>query len=195
MLSTILGPPAILERGGGGGGGGRLCPRRRASARGIRWAQGCAGCRHQQFPWTIVNIALRKKKLFQSRGEKERSKNGGSEAMGRHYLGVLVCALLLDGAPRSIPASWDLQMGWHRSPHGWGSPVDAGISVPGDICWRGWAMGNKARQRSWRGVRLPKTAAVPRSPKKEALPLPCAMGASQTHLRRVISWGCTPHPP
>jgi len=51
MLSTILGPPAILERGGGGG---RLRPRRWASARGTRRARGCAGCRHQRASSTII---------------------------------------------------------------------------------------------------------------------------------------------
>jgi len=106
--------------------------------------------------------------------------------MGHHDLGSSVCSSPVVGGPRSIPAPRGLQMGRHRSLCAWRSMGDVGINVHGGVCWRGWVMGIETRQWS-RGDPGPLPPRL--APLKSSTDT-----ASQTHLWRVIQWGCTPHP-
>lgn len=113
MLSTILGPPAILERGGG-----RLRPRRRASAGGTRRARGRRGCRRQRGPRAAPSspsftLGWGRRGCL-NKGMEEKGTGRGVGAMGGVvWWGGVPGALLLTlrGAPPPAPRP-GVRMGW-----------------------------------------------------------------------------------
>lgn len=112
MLNTILGPPAILERGGG-----RLRPRRRASAGGTRRARGRRGCRRQRGPRAAPSPSFTLgwgRRGCLNKGMEEKGMGRGLGAMGGViWWGGVPGALLLalPGAPPPAPHP-GVQMGW-----------------------------------------------------------------------------------